>query len=757
MTADQRIHIKLKVIVVLVVLLFACNGVHADGLSGWFSVNQSNGEDKEDGDKVGSSDTFQNNMYLNFNRSVTPMLSYQFTLRTNYRDAETTNEIDETTTTYNSSVEPTFDLSLSNPMYDITLGYQRREQWDTAHWRDDSRETDIFYYARFGLTPANLPSLTFDIDREESFDHLSESQLDNTSDSYRIGSAYQLPSQDLAFSYNLDFTHTENEDEISIVKKIESDNFSANYNIGYSGSFWYRRAIYNVNYRGNYSRNKNKRFVTQTGDFLVERSPVDGLYALSTDVLEKEVDGALSSLGALVNDNTVSPAGTIDLSIPNQFHNIGIWVAPDRSVDRLFIYVNKDVTGAGDLNTVSDWTVQRSNSNATGTWNNVSISSVTVTLFDAVNTIYRYEIEFSSSQNASFFRAVNQTDTTTPNVEVTEIEAYGTDTAVSDEFTDVTTGFTQGLSLNTTVTPFAALSFAFNYSLDRRDTDPVSVPDSMEGLIENVFSNTISGNKTNFRSDVTRNYGATATWLTHRMLTTVARFQRSENFDNLDETDFDTNSYGLSFQASPLPTLNASLTLTRSDQYIFNDKDSTNDTIVLSFDTKLYKGVNMVNDFGYTQSESFESDTETDSHFASGTIDATITRRMTGTLTYRYNRSSSEGGTSTLKEALMILNYNPGRFVNITGRSGISRLEGEETTIQAIGIDWLPVPVVRLNFNYAHRESDTDDSKSDTISSSATWYVKKFIDIRTTYNYSVQEQDTKRKNYNLSTTLNCRF
>jgi hypothetical protein len=67
------------------------------------------------------------------------------------------------------------------------------------------------------------------------------------------------------------------------------------------------------------------------------------------------------------------------------------------------------------------------------------------------------------------------------------------------------------------------------------------------------------------------------------------------------------------------------------------------------------------------------------------------------------------------------------------------------------------VPVVRLNFNYAHRESDTDDSKSDTISSSATWYVKKFIDVRTTYNYSVQEQDTKRKNYNLSTTLNCRF
>jgi hypothetical protein len=123
MTADQRIHIKLKVIVVLVVLLFACNGVHADGLSGWFSVNQSNGEDKEDGDKVGSSDTFQNNMYLNFNRSVTPMLSYQFTLRTNYRDAETTNEIDETTTTYNSSVEPTFDLSLSNPMYEeMTAG-----------------------------------------------------------------------------------------------------------------------------------------------------------------------------------------------------------------------------------------------------------------------------------------------------------------------------------------------------------------------------------------------------------------------------------------------------------------------------------------------------------------------------------------------------------------------------------------------------------------------------------------------------------
>jgi hypothetical protein len=680
--------------------------------------------------------------------------------RTNYRDAETTNEIDETTTTYNSSVEPTFDLSLSNPMYDISLGYQRREQWDTAHWRDDSRETDIFYYARFGLTPTNLPSLTFDIDREESFDHLSESQLDNTSDSYRIGSAYELPSQDLTFSYNIDFTHTENEDEISIVKKIESDNFSANYNVGYSGSFWYRRAIYNVNYRGNYSRNKNKRFVTQTGDFLLERSPINGLYALSEPPDPPEVDDALASNGALADDNTVTPAGTIDLSIVDEFHNIGIWVAPDRSVDRLFIYVtaNQDVRG-GDLDTNSEWTVQRSNSNAPGTWQEICPCEVEATLFDEANDVYRYEIEFSSPQNASFFKAVNQRNETTVigPVEVTEIEAYGIDTAVSDEFTDVTTGFTQGLSLNTTVTPFTALSFAFNYSLDRRDTDPVSVPDSMEGLIENVFSNSISGNKTNFRSDVTRNYGATATWLTHRMLTTVARFQRSENFDNLDETDFDTNSYGLSFQASPLPTLNASLTLTRSDQYIFNDKDSTNDTIVLSFDTKLYKGVNMVNDFGYTQTESFESDTETDSHFASGTIDATITRRMTGTLTYRYNRSSSEGGTSTLKEALMILNYNPGRFVNITGRTGISRLEGDETTIQAIGLDWLPVPVVRLNFNYAHRESDTDDSKSDTISSSATWYVKKFIDVRTTYNYSVQEQDTKRKNYNLSTTLNCRF
>jgi len=324
------------------------------------------------------------------------------------------------------------------------------------------------------------------------------------------------------------------------------------------------------------------------------------------------------------------------------------------------------------------------------------------------------------------------------------------------KLTDVSKFFTQGINLITNLRPVAKLNVSLNYFITRSDQNPKSLWDSIEGVFSNIFSKSIN-EKDDLRSNVTRTYGATSTWLTHRLLTTTLRLQRNEAFDNRDEIDVSTNTYSLSFYSAPLPTLDTNLSFIRSDTYNFSDKQTTNDSVLLSAISNLYRDVNMVTDLEYTQSKSHITDIRSTTKSIRGTVDALFTRKLHGNFIYGLSWISSGGTSSSTKEGTTILTYRPGRFISFTGSFRVSDSDGDTTTSEGVLIDWLPLPAIRLNLNYLHTRSEPGPSTIDSFIGYGIWYITKFIDLQLTYGYTRDKQETVTTSYNIGANLNVRL
>ncbi len=752
-------HTLWKATVLIIGILLGTSSAFAQGFSGWIDITRSTTKQTEDGERTLTLETLGQNSRLSFTKPITPMISYQINLGTTLSDSDSTDSEGTTKKTYRRTVEPELDFFLRNSMYDLRAGYRREEEWSTKRLRNDGRETTEIYFSRLNITPLQLPSLSLHLEREKNFDHLSIKNIDETSTSYSGTSAYELPSRDLKARYSLTYSHVVDETPLGISTKSEKDSFNGTYNLGYSRSFRVKRVNLSADYQGYYSWNKDKQSVSQTGDVLFQRTPLGGLHGQGT-VSSPEVD-VLSSETSLVDGNL--DIGISKINIGNQrFHNIGIWISSEKSVDRLYIYVNQNVSTDTSLTNPGNWRVFRSDFNLSGTWTEIAIQNVAVTAFDLLNDVYRYEIEFLTPQNASYFRAINLENPNVSGVKeilATEIEAYGTDRVPqTGTLSDVSEFFNQRFNIDANLRPLTKLTLSFNYSINMAEENPVSVLDSLGGIFENMISKSTNDQEEDLESNITRTYGITTTWITHRLLTTVLRFQRNDAFDNKNETDINSNIYSLSFNSAPLPTLDATLSLIRSDQYSFDVKESTNNSVLLSIGSKPFRYINMITDILYTKSESFTSDVDTSAYTISGSLDALFTRKLTGTLIYNLSwLSSSDDFSSKSKNVLATITYQAGRFINIFTNVNITDTDGDISTSEGLSIDWLPLPAIRLNLNYQHSDSEPGPSTSDSFNGTGTWYITKFLQARLTLNYTQNKEAVETESYYLSANLNCRF
>ena len=766
-----------KIVIIPIVIFLFCPSAFAEGPSAWLNINYLNTQTYQEGEKMQSSDSLFQNYQFSFDKRVNPVISYSLYLRANLMNDHTTGADDIETKTYMRSVEPAIDIFLHNPMYGLDIGYRRLEQWRTAHITNESRITNDFYYGRFSLTPYAFPSLYLQFERDKQYDHLSERITDVTNTRYLASSSYNIPYKSLNFNYNLTFTRNENKNPIDkTVPKITDDTFNGSYFVNFNKSFWDNNATVSANYQGNYARNQLKQFTTQTGEVSFKRAPVTGMYGLGTPI-EPDVD-MLSSVNTLSDEIYSVPvstlSGTINLGMNGtEYHNVGIQLfSSERSVDTLFIYINKDVTLDTNLANPNNWRVYASNVNLTGTtWTQVSIQTVTISEYDdddPFTDIYRYEIRFSNPQNNIFFKAINMSTATVLDVFVTEIEAFGTDfISESGKITDTSTAFTQGINLNATVRPIKGLTLSLNYFINKADQNPKSFVDSIGSLFSSMVNKLSLEEDEELRSNVTRTYGATAVWLTHRLLTTTVNFQRNEAFDNKDETDFRSDIYSLGFSSSPLPTLDTNLSLVRTYTYSFDYKQSMSDLYALTINTNLYKGVNMTADIGYTKTKDFAiedesdsiaptEDTQSSSTYLRGAIDATLTPKLFANVTYSLNKSSGDT-SSTSHDGILMVSYRPGRFINLSGQFRYSDIGGIVSTSEGFLVDWLPIPVLRLNLNYFHSYTDADSVMSDTLNSYAIWYIKKFLDVQFNFRYSRADAEQETERYEFGVNLTCRF
>ncbi len=748
-----------KIIAAVLLGVYLGGAAHAAGLGGWVDLDYSTTKLYEDDDKKEVRKTFYRNLYLNLEKPITERLSYQLYFRTSLTDYDLTDAEDVTTVSYRRAVEPAMDLFLRNPLYDLSVGYRRQEEWSTAHIRDDSRVTSEYYYSRLNVKPLGLPSLSLQVDRKRDFDYPPSSERDDTNSMYSGNSMYQYSYGGLDLSFSLTFRHSVDETPTEILFESKGDDFNGLYRAAYSRTFRGGTTTFHAAYQGNYVRSKRRQLASETGGILFERIPLGGLHAQGT-LAEPEVD-FLSPEEALVDGDVLSGISTVNIGT-GEYHNIGIRVSSDKSVNRLYVYVDRDVTSDANLTSLSGWKVYKSDSNISGTdWTEIIIQDVKVAAYDAVNNIYRYEIVFLSTENASYFKAVNMNTVDVPGITdvlVTEIEAYGTEVVPeTGELTDLTKVFNQGLSLRLNVRPLERLSVNLNYFIDRTDQGALSSLDSVGSLFANILSRTSLGDDEGLTSNVTRTYGVTSAWITHRLLTTTLRIQRNEAFDNRDDVDSSSNTYSLSFSSVPLPTLDTTLSLIRSDRFSFGERLSTNDSVLLSVGARLYRGVNMITDMGYTESKSHAADLTNSTRFVKGSLDAILTRKLTGNVIYGFTWQSSDGPSSDSREGAAVITYRPGRFMNLSASFRATDVDGSTVTSEGALIDWLPVPAVKLNLNYQHSRSDRDSLRSDSLSGYGQWFITRFMDLRLTYNYTRAEREKETEVYRVGANLNCRF
>jgi hypothetical protein len=751
-----------KFIVITIVTFLFYSYAFAEGMSAWLNMNYIDTSQYENGKKTQTSDNLFQNYYLSLEESITPLISYQLYLRTTLINSHRTDEDDKEITTYQRAIEPAFDINLRDPVYGFDAGIRRLEQWSTANFHNDSRKTTEFYYSRLNIRPYELPSLSLQFDRQRDYDYLSPREIDTTSNRYIGSSWYDLLYKGLKASYNVTYMHNENKTPVGTISNVVSKSLNALYNLGYTKSLWSDVISVSAGYQGNYSRIKNEQFATKTGEVSFERTPSSGIYGIGTE-LQPYVDTLASTLTLSDNICTVpvsTTTGTINIGQNgSKFNNIGIQLfSSEKGADTLVIYVNKDVTTDTNLMNPINWRIYRSDFNQTGTWIEISLQGITISLHDALNNVYRYELHFSELQNSLFYRAINMEKSTINDVFVTEIEASGTDVIPkSGELTDTSTFFTQGINLNTNLKPFSSLIFSFNYFLNRADQEPESFFESVGGAFKSIFDKSFNGKNTDLKSNVMRTYGASTTWLVHRFLNTTVRYQRNESFDNKAETDLRTDTYSLTLNSSPLTTLNANFSIIRTYHYSFQEKQSLGDLYLLAIGSRLHRDVNMITDIGYTKTTTYEDiDSNTTSQYIRGILDARLTDKWFGNISYGYTQTSGQESSKS-HDGSVILTYRPGKFISLSTNFKILDSDGDVTISGGLLSDWLFLPAIRLNAQYQYSRTEPKLTTAHILSGYVLWYITKFLHFQFNFNYKRDDDEIQTETYTFGGNLTCRL
>ncbi len=747
--------LKISIFFLLLLLITPSSPSAALKVTGDFDYTSS--EDNDNGDKS-TSDLSEENFRLTFNKYINPFLSYDLFFSASRKDKDSEEADGTVNNRKETTLEPGIDLLLKNPLYELRSGYKIQEETDTD---DDTTMTSDYFYSRFMVSPVNLPS--FDAEYNIETDKGDEN-VDSRSERYLFRSFYELPSDAVEFRMNLNYTHTTDEDPFKVTFKSEASSLSGNYRLSHSRRFLNEKANAIFTYNGNFSQTDSKTFSSVTGDVLFQRPGV-GLYDQGEDNLP------LSSVGTKserLTDSFLDVSTTIGLSDPggepvgDAFQNIGIFITEDKAVKYLHVYVNQNLT-ADILRLASSWKIYSSISNTAGSWSEVGGTGVpdeiNVLLEDAGNNIYRIEIELPVETRDSYIKIINQIHSGVPGVFVTEIEAYGIEVVpVSGVLESSNNSISQRISLFSSYRPMSKFLFTLNFSINRSESNPSSVLDSFQKIISSIYSKSEDSNdSSDYSSTTIKNLSLSGTWFTNRFLTSDFRAQFNQTYNDELTTDIASNTYSLNFIYLPIQHLDANLSITRSEQFKLEEKNTINDSAILSVTTLLHRDLNMVTDIGYTRSQTLTDGKESSSKYINGIIDTDLTKRISCAFRYNFSWKTNDEEQTSTQGGWATVTYRPGRFINVSGDIRYATSEDITTIQEILTLDWRPIPVVQVSSTYRHSDSSPDNFTKDSFFSSATWNIKRFVDLKMSYFYEMMKGEDEIMSQSVNVGMNFRF
>jgi hypothetical protein len=625
----------------------------------------------------------------------------------------------ENTRTTLTRFRPYVYLTLTDPLYEASIGYNRRE--DTTKVTDTPHFTLISddYLAILKWRPVGFPSIETQFERTNTYDERKEVQ-NTTRDYISLLSRYNYEGLDVRYQGS----YIDTNDKFN---NVDTKDMIHSAWLSYSNSFFNRRVLLSTTYNINYEEVKT---TTQgTGTVGVQLFPLAGL-SLNDDTVNPIT---LGSNPALIDGNLGVSAG-INIGLPplagdNRERQMGLDFFVATEVNQLFLWFDRDLSTATDV-------VNFFSSNALGirvyqspdnlNWTQVAPVSVSLGQFQN-----RFEINFPGV-TARFLKVVTKplqpfvpVASSFPDIFVTELQAFLNKPVPGRKSRTTRTSQNYYFDSKTRILDIPLLFYELGYYYTRIDPN---------GQLRYTVSNGFSVN--------------------HRFSQVFSGRARVARENGEEQKEHRTAwIYDASIEAIPLKTLVNRLVFSGRDETI-GGKRNNNNSIILYNIAELYKGIEMNLNVGqnFSKDESGLRTDETDVQILATVIPS---RTLNMTLDYKYSIIDQSGGENPIGSANrhtgeFILSYNPFRTLFVVATIDVSAQTGQKTSVtQNYGFNWSPFPDGALQFRFFYNENlATTGIKERIINPGVRWYLTRRSYLDFSYQRNVNKSASQKTDEN---------
>lgn len=668
--------------------------------------------------------SFVQSLDMNYNRSVTPLLSYRLRLRGS--DTETTTSTDSTrASSANRFIEPEGDVTLGGPKYSLTAGGRLRQTFASGTQAQALTLSEDREFLRAFLTPDLLPAFTVQYERTATVDDRTPAIVDREETRAIFGATYPF-----AQKVNLAYTFTSQTTEDNVASRSR-DQRSHVGTATYTDSFFSDRLSVNANYLVN-RLDTTERFAPVAGAgglLLLPIILVQAYFLTEVDPTTSAASKPPSSYLPPINPNTSTALSiTVDLVVndggtPNKNASIAVGLSPGSSVTTVRMTVAPRPNGNGDLVqdalglTFQVCTGATQPIDQTG-WTCVSPASV------APPTLFNDFFEISFGATSGSFLKIHVVSDTNPTLGAfgplgaTAIEVFTP--AAAGVTGELTTGnLLQSLTGGIMVRPTDVLTVNANGTFSTNTQDPSD------------------------RCDDSGTYSLTATGTPHRLLTATALYQGSFTTSNDPQTSrADTRVASLTVSSTPLPALTASLSGTRSENDLGGATQNRTDAIGFNTALRPYRNLNVDLSTTLSEARNFVDGTKTEGLSAVLNANSALTARLTGLFGYTFSTSEVTGGIApssvTSNATFLSLTYTVSRFLNANGRWDLSTSDGNYTVTQQYRLDLIPTLKTSVFITYLRtaQEAAGVSGSINTVTLTARWNISRHVDLNATTNFT---------------------
>ena len=646
--------------------------------------------------------SFVQTLDLNWNKTISPVLRYRLTLRTE----DTRNQIrvdPDVTRSTATQVEPIFDATLASTAFSINGGYRARELFTSGNKQDAIWLDERRWFTRLFLTPQDLPPLTFQLDR---FTQENDQKSVNQSDTrYQVSTSYEYGGA--TFSYL--FSDRINEDFAAGQTRDQKVNSAT---LGYTGTNlggWLDvLASYSINYSPTHQE------FSKSGVAEVERqlsrglkAPADNTPLDSSDVLLTS-DPALIGGGATVSlEERISIGFEQLLQPPKPVSQIRInlvavppFIIPDNL--ETFLRFRVFISDKPDPNSVNAWT-------------EIGGFSPTYNPLES-----RFELTWPSSPTppptARFVKVWVDANPFGGAIQATKISALNLEAVSGGTKRDENTlanSVNGSFTVRPPTRPWTISAVSYDFSLSHVMQQPGAV----------------------------RNIGGTQSVRLiadpYRYLTSTFTYQHTFSESNQEGSKPTTSDlYSVVFTSAPLTTLTSSLTISHNDNRTDSKLDTRSDTGSLNATARLYRDLNLDATYTLGRTQDFVADSRTLGQGGNINANATLTPRLNATLGYSIRWLKSELPDQTTSLLTHTINssftYTISRFLNINTRYDFLTDSDNTTSFsQDYRIDWSPTAKLSgfLGYHRTQQQSNGENNTSDGVTANARWNISRHMSL----------------------------